>query len=72
MLKLKEEEIQTKGKDQKKLHIALKKLHKMKESKPTMAFEISQSLKEREEKEDMKRRGCHRLTFYSAKINGKM
>lgn len=41
ILKLKEEEIETRGREQEKLQMELKKLHKLKEFKPTMVMFIS-------------------------------
>ncbi|KAA8528259.1 hypothetical protein F0562_035490 [Nyssa sinensis] len=60
MLKLKEEELATRGREQDKLQMELKKLQKLKEFKPTMTFPIVQSLrdKEQDKKEKKKKKGC--------------
>ncbi|XVF51352.1 hypothetical protein PTKIN_Ptkin04bG0178300 [Pterospermum kingtungense] len=58
MLKLKEEELETKGKEQEKLQMEVKKLQKMKEFKPIMTFPIAQSLKDKEQdKNEKKKKG---------------
>ncbi|PRQ17472.1 putative chromatin remodeling & transcriptional activation HMG family [Rosa chinensis] len=50
ILKLKEEELEFKGREQDKLHMELKKLQKLKEFKPTMAFPIIPSQKDKKKK----------------------
>ncbi|KAK8692847.1 hypothetical protein V6N13_070452 [Hibiscus sabdariffa] len=64
MLKLKEEEIQNKEKEQEKLQMELKKLQKTKEFKPTMTFEISQSLKEKKNGGSKKRPSPPYILWY--------
>ncbi|KAL0393651.1 UNVERIFIED_CONTAM: High mobility group B protein 6 [Sesamum latifolium] len=57
-LKQKEEELEMRDREQEKLKIELKKLQKMKEFKPTMAFPLGLSLKDQEqEKKDKKKSG---------------
>ncbi|XP_021890955.1 high mobility group B protein 6-like isoform X2 [Carica papaya] len=59
MLKLKEEELETKGREQEKLQTELKKLKKLREFKPNMAFPVGQTLKDKEQdKKEKKKKGC--------------
>ncbi|KAM1025138.1 hypothetical protein ACFX2C_038342 [Malus domestica] len=52
ILKTKEEDLAMKGREQDKLQMELKKLQKIKEFKPTMAFPIAQPV------QDKKKKGC--------------
>ncbi|TKY60706.1 High mobility group B protein 13 [Spatholobus suberectus] len=54
-LKQKEEELENRGREQEKLQTELKKLHKLKEFKPTMNLPV---LKDNEQKKDKKKKGC--------------
>ncbi|KAL5727091.1 hypothetical protein ACHQM5_000323 [Ranunculus cassubicifolius] len=49
MLKMKETELENRGKEQMKLQLELKKLQRLKEFKPTVNFPIVQTLREKEE-----------------------
>ncbi|KAL6502407.1 hypothetical protein OROHE_024685 [Orobanche hederae] len=56
MLKVKQEELETRDREQEKLKIELKRLQKMKEFKPTTTFPLGLSLKDQEqEKKDKKK-----------------
>ncbi|KAK4338487.1 hypothetical protein RND71_042974 [Anisodus tanguticus] len=56
MLKHKEEELEVRGKEHEKLQTELKKLQKMKEFKPTLNFPIVQSLTDKDEKKEKKKK----------------
>ncbi|XXG89896.1 hypothetical protein AAC387_Pa12g1789 [Persea americana] len=56
MLRRKEEEIQNWGKEQEKLKLELKRVQKMKEFQPTMSLPFVQSLGEKEENVDKKKK----------------
>ncbi|XP_042479548.1 high mobility group B protein 13-like isoform X2 [Macadamia integrifolia] len=56
MLKQKEEELETRGKQQEKMQLELKKLQKLKEFKPTVSFAPVQSLREKEQEKNVKKK----------------
>ncbi|XP_043715182.1 high mobility group B protein 13-like isoform X2 [Telopea speciosissima] len=56
MLKQKEEELENRGREQEKLQLELKKMQKLKEFKPTVSFPLVQSLREKEQEKNVKRK----------------
>ncbi|CBI34461.3 unnamed protein product, partial [Vitis vinifera] len=58
MLKIKEEELETRGREQEKLQMELKKLQKLKEFKPTVTFPLHSLRDKEQEKKEKNKKGC--------------